>query len=134
LTTLIRSGIAKNIAGNVRGMQVNNRVTNNMTPPSCDIRRGPIEYDQALDGGTHRLIMLVRAYLANPTDVSAVNRLESYLAPEGDNSIKAAIESDRTLEGLVADLHVTGATGEQPYTAEGQPLVLGSEWTVEIWL
>lgn len=113
---------------------MSNHVTTNITPPSCDVRRGPIDYDQAMDGGTHRLTMLVRAYLANPTDLSAVNRLESYLDPEGENSIKAAIESDRTLDGLVADLHVTTATGEQPYVVEGQAPVLGSEWTVEVWL
>ncbi len=134
MTTLIRSGIARNISNNIRGLQVSNHVRSNITPPSCDIRRGPIEYDQALGSGTHMLIMLVRAYLANPWDTQAVNRLESYLEPEGDNSIKAAIESDTTLDGLVADLHVASCSGENPYLAEGQGPVLGAEWTVVVWL
>lgn len=134
MTTLIRSAIARNISNNIRGMQMSNHVRSNLTPPSGDIRRGPIEYDLALQGGTHMLIMLVRCYLANPTDTQAVNKIEAYLAVDGENSIKAAIESDPTLDGLVADLHVKGASGETPYVNEGQGPVLGCEWTVEVWL
>ncbi len=133
-TIQVRAGIARNISANVAGVQVSKYVMSNMTPPSIDIRRGPIEYDQALDGGTHRLTMLVRAYLANPTDLQAINQIEAYLEPEGDKSIKEAVESDPTLGGVVADLQVTGATGEQGFVAEGQPTVLGCEWTVEVWL
>ena len=107
---------------------------NQVTPPSADVRRGPLEYDQAMDGGLHRPTMLVRVYVSNVTDQGSHAKLDSYLDPDGVNSVKAAIESDRTLGGVVDDLHVTSATGAQTYGLEGQPTMLGSEWTVEIWL
>ena len=129
----IRSGIADNLRS-ISGLQVLDFVANQVTPPSADVRRGPLEYDQAMDGGLHRPTMLVRVYVSNVTDQGSQAKLDSYLDPDGVNSVKAAIESDRTLGGVVDDLHVTSATGAQTYGLEGQPTMLGSEWTVEIWL
>ncbi len=129
----IKDGIVSNLKG-IGGLQVLDYVSSNMTPPSADVRRGPVEYDQAMDGGVHRPTMLVRVYVATATDRGAQVKLDSYLDPDGSESVKAAIESDRTLGGTVDDLHVTGATGAQTYALEGIATMLGSEWTVEVWL
>ncbi len=132
-TEQIKVGIALNMTDRISGMQVLPYVRDQVLPPAADIRRGPMEYDQSMVGGIHRLTILVRVFVASVMDKSAQAQLDSYLAPDGDNSIKAAIESDRSLGGLIDDLHVTGATGEQAYTM-GQVQMTGSEWTVEIWL
>ena len=54
------------------------------------------------------------------------------LAPTGATSVKAAVESDRTLGGVVESLRVTQCSGYQTYTLPGDRQVLGAEWTVEI--
>ncbi len=129
----IRTGIAENMRS-IKGLQVLDYVSSQPVPPSADVRRGPVEYDQAMADGLHRPTMLVRVYVANVTDQGSQSLLDSYLDPDGDQSVKAAIESDRTLGGVVADLHVTGASGAQQFALENQPVMLGSEWTVEVWL
>lgn len=131
----IREAIALQLRQNIRGLQAQPYVMANPSPPSADVRRGPVNYDEAFGGGTHRWEMLVRVFVAGATDRGAQARLDAYLAPDGDRSVKAAIESDPTLGGLISDLHVTDASGEQTYTVTGsvEPLI-GSEWTVEVWL
>lgn len=131
----IREAIARNLRGNIRGLQAQPYVMSQPTPPSADVRRGPVEYDQAFQQGVTHWTMLVRVFVAGAQDKGAQANLDSYLSPEGDRSIKQAIESDPTLGGLVSDLQVTEATGEQTYTIEGRAdPFLGSEWTVEVWL
>lgn len=102
--------------------------------PTAHVKRGPFTYDQALQGGVHQLTFTVTAYVALISDIGAQANLDRYLAADGDYSIKQALEADTTLGGLVQDLHVTGATGEQPYAREQGGPVLGSDWTVEVWL
>ncbi len=129
----IRAGIAENM-GSIKGLQVLDYVSSQPVPPSADVRRGPVDYDQAMADGLHRPTMLVRVYVGNVTDQGSQTLLDSYLDPTGSQSVKEAIESDRTLGGTVQDLHVTGASGAQQFALEGQPIMLGSEWTVEVWL
>lgn len=129
----VREAIAQVLRRQIRGLQAQPYVMANPTPPSADVRRGPVEYDQAMHGGVTHWTFLVRVYVAGATDRGAQNRLDVYLNPTGAGSIKAAIESDTTLGGIVSDLQVTTATGEQAYELNGTQ-VLGSEWTVEVWL
>jgi hypothetical protein len=132
-TSQIKEAIADNLRANIQGMQILGYVRDQVIPPAADVRRGTVDYDQAMQGGVHHWIMYVRVFVAGITDQGAQAQLDSYLDPDGVNSVKAAIESDPQLGGLIADLHVTQATGEQTYTMGGSQM-LGSEWTVEIWL
>ena len=118
----------------IRGLQASPYLLANPTPPSAQVTRGPVVYDQAMQGGLHRPNFTVTCYVALMSDQGAQMLLDKYLAADGDFSIKQALEADRTLGGLVQDLHVTGASGEQPYAREQGGQVLGSDWTVEVWL
>lgn len=131
----IRQAIAHNLRASIRGLQAQPYVMANPTPPSADVRRGPVEYDQAMQQGVTHWTMLVRVFVAGAADKGAQVNLDAYLSPDGDRSVKQAIESDPTLGGLVSDLQVTEASGEQTYTIDNRPdPILGSEWTVEVWL
>jgi hypothetical protein len=118
----------------IPGMQCSPYLLSNPTPPCAQVSRGPVNYDQAMQGGVHRPTFTVTAFVALVSDTGAQKLLDRYLAADGDLSIKQALEADRTLGGLVQDLHVTGASGEQPYARDQGGPVLGSDWTVEIWL
>lgn len=124
----------------IPGMQASAQQLSNFTPPCALVVRGPVQYDLAMEGGLHHWQMRVQVMVAMASDKGAQMVLDQFLDSEGDRSVKAALESDTSLGGLVSDLHVTGANGEQVYVRDqglhqqgGQPL-LGSEFTVEIWL
>ena len=105
-----------------------------LNPPCAVVLRGPITYDEAMDGGVHFWTFLVRVYVASVSDIGAQMNLDDYLAAEGDLSLKAALEVDTSLGGIVSAVHVTEATGEQELVREQGGPLLFSEWTVEVWL
>ncbi len=129
----IRNGIADNLR-TIPGLQVSAYALANPTPPAAHVLRGSVLYDQAFHGGTHIWTMRVQAFVALVSDIGGQKLLDRYLSPDGALSVKAAIEADTTLGGAVADLHVTTATGEQVFLRDQGGSVLGSEWTVEVWL
>jgi hypothetical protein len=129
----IRAGITAALTA-IPDMQASPYVLANPTPPSAHVMRGEIEYDQAMQGGTHTWTMRVQAFVALTSDIGSATILDKFLAVDGIYSVKAAIEADRTLGGVIQDLHVTSATGETIYPRDQGGPVLGSEWTVEVWL
>lgn len=131
--TQIRVAIAEALQ-TIPALQASPYVLSNPTPPSAHVMRGDVLYDQAMQGGTHVWTMRVQAFVALTTDQGAQALLDQFLAPDGSYSVKAAIEADTSLGGIVQDLHVTAANGEQQYVRDQGGPVLGSEWTVEVWL
>lgn len=131
--TLIRRALADSLLV-IPGLQVSPVVLANPTPPCAQVTRGPLQYHQAMYDGVSRPNFTVTCYVALVSDIGAQQLLDRYLAPTGDLSVKQALEVDTTLGGLVQDLIVTGATGEQPYAREQGGPVLGSDWAVEVWL
>lgn len=129
----IRNGIATALQA-IPDLQATPYVLANPTPPSAHVMRGQVLYDQAMRGGTHTWTMRVQAFVALTTDIGAQTLLDQFLAPEGTYSVKAAIEADPSLGGVVSDLHVTTASGEQQYVRDQGGPVIGSEWTVQVWL
>ncbi len=132
-STQIRNGIADALR-TVIGFQVLPYAPSNPTPPSAYVMRGEVLYDQAMNGGTHLWTMRVQAVVGIASDRAAQMLLDELLSADGDRSVKAAIEADTSLGGIVQDLHVTTANGETQYQRDQGGPVLGSEWTVQVWL
>lgn len=130
---LVREGLADALR-TIPGCQASANVLNNPHPPHAHVMRGDTLYDQAMSGGIHRLSMRVRVFVAQVSDIGGQKLLDQFLSPQGERSVKAAIEADTTLGGVVQDLHVTQATGEQEYLRDQGGPLLGSEWSVDIWL
>lgn len=117
----------------ISGLQVSDYIISNPTAPCAEVRRGPVDYDQAFQHGLHVWTMYIRVYVSAVSDRGSATLLDAYLAPDGASSVKAAVEADTTLGGLVQDLHCATAAGEQAYALEGMPALLGSEWTVTVY-
>lgn len=117
----------------IGGIQVSDYTNANPQPPCAEIRRGPVLYHQAMQDGVSFWTMLVRVYVATISDKNAALRLDAFLAETGDSSVKAALELDTTLGGIVSDVTVSEATGENAYVVEGLPILLGSEFTVTVY-
>lgn len=129
----VREGLAAALR-EIQGVQAMAYVLGSPTPPFAQVMRGPLSYHEAMGDGTSTWTMLVRVFVANVTDIGAQKKLDEFLSVDGARSVKAAIEADPTLGGKVADLIVTGASGEQEFVRDQGGPLLGSEWTVEVWL
>lgn len=106
------------------------------TPPYAHVYpggdAGDIEYDLAMGRGLDGCPFTVQVFAGSPTDMGAQVRILEYIEPSGARSIKAAIEADRTLGGLVDDLRVTKCTGYRQYVIEGKAAVLGATFHVDV--
>jgi hypothetical protein len=133
--TLIREAIAANLA-TVTGLQISAFMLGNPTTPSCHIfpggPAGDLEYDLAMARGLDRLPFTVQVFVAANNDQGPQRNLDKFMATEGALSIRAALESDRTLGGLANDLRVVRCTGYRQYVFDGRPPLLGAEWHVDV--
>lgn len=127
----IREGL-KTRLDTIAGLQASAYMLANPTPPAAHVFPAEITYDQAMGRGQDGWMMTVQAFVGFATDIGAQKRLDKLLASSGADSVKAAIEGDRTLGGVVQHLRVTRAGGYQIFLVEGRAPVLGAEWTVEI--
>jgi hypothetical protein len=128
----IRLGLATNLEAIGDMQQVSPYALPQPTPPSIEIIVGEILYHQAMVDGLVQVTMIVRAYVGLALNVPAQQRLDRFLAPSGDESVKAAIEADLTLGGVVDDVTVVSASGHIVFVRESQPAMLGAEWTVTV--
>lgn len=99
--------------------------------PSIECFPGPIDYDQAYQRGHDNLTFIVRLTVTTAIDEASQTKLDGYLLPSGATSVKALIETDKTLGGVVKDLQVTECSGYQ-VAQRGESLLLSADWTVEL--
>lgn len=136
-TTLdrVRSGLAANIHAAIPGIQCNGYLLSSPTAPGFEIEPGEIEYDLAMGRGLDMWTLIVRGYVSDVSDIGAQKTLDSWLASSGALSVKAAIQSDKTLGGACSDLRVAQVSGYRRYGAAANSNVsfLGAEWTVVVY-
>lgn len=120
------------------GINASPYILMNPTPPYAHCfpggEAGDIEYDLAMQRGLDLMPFTVEVFTGAPGDIAQQVNLDAYLAASGERSIKQAIETDRTLGGLVDDLHVTSAIGYRAVVLPGRndPL-LSATWRVHIY-
>jgi len=127
----IRNGMADNLS-TIPDIQVSPYMLSAPTPPAVHILPDTCEYDLAMRAGLHELTMMVQIFVSITTDQGAQVLLDQYLAPTGAQSVKAALEADRTLGGACQDSHVQMFTYRQYPRPEGDPF-LGADFTVQVY-
>lgn len=133
----IREAIAASL-GVLADVQISPHILTNPTPPTIQIRREKTTFDMTMGRGVDERMFTVQALVAFATDIGAQVKLDELCETSGAGSVKAALEADKTLGGLVASLHVTEMSEDRLYTIElkGQgnlsPPMLGAEWTVRV--
>jgi hypothetical protein len=128
----IREGLRANLAA-ITGCQVSAYMLSNPTTPSLQVN-GPDEiiYDLSMQRGLDQMTVVVQGLVGSPTDIGRQVVLDQWLAPTGAKSVKAAIEADHTLGGLVAGTRVARVSGYRVYVLPNQGATLGAEWFVDI--
>lgn len=132
----IREGLAANL-GSLKGCQVSAYVLPNPTPPTIEVYPDAAEgteYHQAMRNGLHIWRLAVRGMVSVNDGVGAQMKLDEWLADTGASSVFAALESDTTLGGLVAQVVVRGHSGYQEYARDGlEGSVLAVVWNVDVF-
>lgn len=100
-------------------------------PPQIEIAEFGIQKHQAMSNGAEWWTCVIRGYLALTTADVSFEAADAFLASD---PVSAAIEADRTLNGLVSDLIVDRAdqrSWSHPQVASG---LIGVEWQLRIFV
>ena len=102
----LRTGIATNLA-TITGLRTASEIPDNPSPPIAIVQLSRIAYDGAFAKGMTTYDFIVSVVVGRAAEREAGRRLDAYASSTGASSIKLAIESDRTLNGLAYDLRVS---------------------------
>lgn len=105
----IRTALATKI-GNISGLRTAATVPDQVNPPIAVIIPERVTYDEAYARGLVVYTFIVQVVVGKVSERSAQNRLDGFVNPTGATSIKAAIEADKSLGGVVFDSRVTEMT------------------------
>lgn len=126
----IRAAVAAALQG-IPGVQASAYMMSAPTPPHFFVRPGRTTYDQTLQRGIDRYELIVTGIVSlNAGDIGAQQNLEAWRAPTGASSVKAALEADPTLDGVVETLRVESCSDDRVLQLPGAGVGIGCEWTV----
>jgi hypothetical protein len=119
----IRAGLGTNLA-TISGLRVATEIPDNPSPPIAVIQLQSIGYDGAMAKGMTTYNFLISVIVGRPAEREAQRRLDAYASSTGSQSIKLAVESDKSLNNAAYDVRVSDMTnigavllGEATYLA-----------------
>lgn len=127
----IRTGIAANLA-TISGLRVAAEIPDSPNPPMAVIALDSIEYDLAMKQGLTQYNFSVTVIVGRAAEREMQRKLDTYIQISGSQSVKLAIESDRTLSGVIQDLRVTNSTSIGSIIINDQTY-LAAEFTVTVF-
>jgi len=94
----------------ITGLRCYDNVPDGLAPPAAVIEPFEVDFHEAMSNGvtTYRAFILV--IVGRMSERAAQDKLDTFLATTGSASIKARLETDRTLGGACSSLNVTTAT------------------------
>ena len=103
----IRQGLATNLE-TIDGLRVHAELVDAPNPPCVLIGPRTIDYHGTMGPGVSMIPFTVVLLAGASTERVAQITLDKYLDPAGANSIRAAVESDKTLGGAASDVILEG--------------------------
>lgn len=101
----IRDKINANLA-TIPGLRTVENVPDIVNPPAAVVSLDTIEYDGTFQNNLTTLNFTIFVVVSRASERMAQRKLNQFVAPSGQYSVKAAVESNRSLDGTVADLRV----------------------------
>ena len=128
----IRAGIVANLrTAFPDNVQITGYNLSNPLAPAFEVEVDRVVFDSSMSRGLDEWLFTVRGFATSGTDQAAQQRLDPWLASTGGESVKAALESDRTLGGTVADSRVVQVTRVATFTASATSFY-GAEWLLRV--
>jgi hypothetical protein len=128
--SVIRTRLATNL-GAISGLRTSAEMPDNPTPPIGVINLDSVDYDGAMQGGLTTYSFVVTVVVGRAAEREMQRKLDAYCDPTGSQSVKLAIESDKTLSGEVYDLRVERSSGMGSIIINDQNY-LAAEFTVTV--
>jgi hypothetical protein len=100
----IRTALATNLA-TIPGLRTAAEIPDLPNPPIAIVSLESVNYDQAYAKGMTNYSFTVTVVVGRSAEREAQRKLDGYISP-GTNSVKNAIESDKTLGGYAYDCRV----------------------------
>jgi hypothetical protein len=128
----LRTGIAANLA-TVPGLRTAATVPDQINPPIAVVMPSSITYDLAFArSGGDEYEFSVMVIVGRVDERMAQNKLDAYCSGTGVQSIKAAIESNRTLGGEAFDCRVTSLRSYNQVSV-ADVTYLAAEFAVQVY-
>lgn len=128
LVTDLRNGLAANLA-TISGLRQQAWQPDNINPPAAFIFPQGVSFDNAFNRGMNTYTFVVTVVVGRQSERSSQNALDTYVSGTGANSVKRALESDKTLGGKAFDVRVTDVRNYGELTA-GEVTYLSAEFVV----
>ena len=106
--TGVRTGLGTAL-DTIAGLRVFDYVPDSLSPPAAVVEPLEVDYDEAMQRGLDFYRAFILVIVGRMSDRSSQDRLDAYVAGSGASSVKAALESNRTLGGACSTLQVTSA-------------------------
>jgi hypothetical protein len=100
----IRTRLATNI-GTIAGLRTAAEVPDLPNPPVAIVALNNVSYDRAYAKGMTSYTFIITVIVGRSAEREAQRKLDGYIST-GANSIKSAVESDKTLGGFAYDCRV----------------------------
>jgi hypothetical protein len=126
----LRTGLANNLQ-TITGLRVVDTLPDLVNPPMAMIGLDKISYNQQNNAAMAEYVFKVTVVLGRVSERTAQQNLDILVAP-GSGSIKAAIESDRTLGGYAYDVYVPELSAYGAVSINGIDL-LSAEFSVQVY-
>lgn len=127
----IQTGLAT-AAATISGLRTFSTLPGAINPPTFAPVELDLSYDQTFSGLTQTLFTC-GLYVSAGDDPTGRVALAGYLAPTGTGSVKAALESDKTLGGVSKTLVVERVRGAYRLYNIGGTDYLGATFDVRVW-
>jgi hypothetical protein len=127
--TQIRSALATNL-GTVPGLRTAAEIPDLPNPPIAIVSLESVTYDQAYAKGMTNYTFTITVVVGRSAEREAQRKLDGYISP-GANSVKNAIESDKTLGGHAYDCRVVSMNSVGSVTIS-DTTYLAADFTVTV--
>ena len=126
----VRDALGKNLE-TINGLRVYDTIPDVVVPPCAVVGQLDFTFDvnnmRGLDQASVDIFVIVQRF----SERAGQDKLDNLLAGTGNGSIKTALESDRTLGGLVDTLRVISA--ESGTYTSGEQSFLSYRYNLTIW-
>ena len=129
--TQIRDGLATNLA-TIIGLRTSSIVFDNINPPIAIVEPQSINFDMTFNRGLDEYQFKITVIAGRADERSGQNKIDGYCSPTGSGSVKTAVESDKTLGGIVQNLRVSGLSSYGSITIAEVPY-LAAEFAVTVY-
>jgi hypothetical protein len=126
----VRDALKSNLQ-TITNMRVYDTIPDIVTPPCAVVGQLDFTFDIDNMRGLDQASVDVYVIVQRISERTGQDKLDNFLAGSGNGSIKTAIESDRTLGGLVDTLRVI--TAESGTYTSGDQSFLSYRYNVTIW-